>query len=73
MAKDEGKKETVIQHPANATHMALPTETMQKLITAAAQKYTWAELDPLMTEVKGVMVAVRREGDSLTLVQPPPE
>jgi len=53
--------------------MALPTDTMQKLITAAAQKYTWAELDPLMTEVKQAMRALRIDAElNAMVIQPPP-
>ena len=51
----------ILPHPANATHAALPSDVMQELLSAAASKYTWAELDPLMTKVKGAMVPLHNE------------
>lgn len=71
MSDEETKTAPVIQHPAQATHMALPAEVMQELITAAAQKYTWAELDPLMSKVKTNMMAQRVGPDGIVQVKPP--
>ena len=72
---EEQQQSTVIQHPAQATHLALPSDVMNELIAAAAQKYTWAELDPLMSgKVKKLMLPMRisAEGEA-TVIKPPPE
>jgi hypothetical protein len=72
---EEKQAPNVIQHPAQATHMALPTDVMNELISMTAAKYTWAELDPLMSgKVKKLLVPMRvAEDGAVTVIKPPPE
>ena len=72
---EEKQAPNVIQHPGNATHMALPTEVMNELISMTAAKYTWAELDPLMSgKVKKMILPMRvDESGAVTVIKPPPE
>jgi hypothetical protein len=69
MPENEETEETPSLVPSiGATHLALPIDVMNELVTVAATKYTWAELDPLMSKVKKYMLSFRVTEDGVSRV-----